>query len=150
LPDCDIGAFEIGAAFPPSPPPPPPPDGGDVVVTNPARPIPCAGSACNVRVDCNLAGNSGTQCVNRIEIFVRAAAVRLSGEGLAKVQRPMRFAFGAAKVPPAQTAKVKLKITKKGKGIVKRKRGKTLKGVLAIRNAAGIAVSSTPIRIRLR
>jgi hypothetical protein len=134
-----------------TPRPPAPPGGSsDVEVTNSARPIPCAGSACNVGVDCNLAENSGTHCVNRIDLFVRAAAARLSGDGLAKVQRPIRFAFGVANVPPAQTAKVKLKLTKKGKGIVKRKRGKKLKGVLEIKNAAGTVVSSTPIRIRLR
>jgi len=74
----------------------------------------------------------------------------LSGDGLAKAKRRIRFAFGIANVPPAQTAKVKLRLTKKAKDILKRKRGKKLKGVMEIRNTPGTAFSSTPIRIRLR
>lgn len=152
FPDCDIGAFEIGVALPPPPPPapPPPPPLPDARVINPNVPIPCGGSNCNVRIECTLVVNSGTPCANRIDLFVRAAAARLSEDRLTKTQRRIRFAFGVANVPPAQTAKVKLKLTKKGKDIFKRKRGKKLKGVLEIRNAAGTAASSTPTRIRLR
>jgi hypothetical protein len=73
----------------------------------------------------------------------------LSGDGLAKAPRRIRFASGVANVPPAQTATVKLGLTKKGKEIAKRKRGKKLKGVLEIRNAPGSAVTNTPVRIRL-
>jgi hypothetical protein len=56
----------------------------------------------------------------------------------------IRFASGIANVLPGQTANVRLKLTKKGKDIVKRKRVKKLKGVLEITNAAGTAASSTP------
>jgi len=136
--------------LPPPPPPPAPPPPVEAGPTNPAVAIPCTGSACKLRISCNLPESSGTPCTNRIRLFVRAAAARLSGDGLAKARRRIRFAFGIANVPPAQTAKVKLTLTKKAKGILKRKRGKKLKGVLEIRNAAGTAVINTPIRIRLR
>ena len=129
-----------------SPPPPP----VEAALTNPAVLVPCTGSACNVRISCNLAESSGNPCANRIRLFVRAAAAQLSGEGLAKAQRPIKFADGVANVPSAQTAEVKLTLTPKGKDIAKRKRGKKLKGMLEIRNTAGTVISNTAIRIRLR
>ena len=167
LADLLIGAYRAdpngsssGASYvvfggpPPSPPPPPPPPPPsppvEAALTNPAVAIPCTGSRCNVRISCNLAESSGTPCTNRIRLFVRAAAARLSGDGLAKAQRRIRFAFGIANVPPAQTATVKLRLTKKGKDILEKKRGKKLKGVLEIRNAPGTALTNTSIRIRLR
>jgi hypothetical protein len=61
----------------------------------------------------------------------RAVERRRAGEA----QRRIRFAFGVANVPPAQTAKVKLMLTPKGKEIAKSKRGKKLKGMLEITNA---------------
>ncbi|MGH8570260.1 MAG: hypothetical protein ACREXU_20200, partial [Gammaproteobacteria bacterium] len=108
----------------------------------------CRSSSCKVKIACNLSPSSATHCANPIEVFVRARALRGSDDAPARVARRIRFAFGVANIPPGGTANVRLKLTKRGKGIVKKK--KKLKGVLEIRNAVGTAISNTPVTIRFR
>lgn len=117
---------------------------------SPQIPIPCRGSKCNVPVRCNLPQDPGTQCANRITLFVHASSLRLNDSPSLRARKRIRFAFGIANIPPGQIANVRLQLTKKGNGIVEKKKRKRLKGVIEIRSAAGFAISSTPVRIRLR
>lgn len=136
--NCDTGAFEVGST---------------PVEARPAEPNPqlrCTGSACRVRIECTLTSNSAIGCTNQVNIFVRRSAVKLGDDTAAKGPSKLRFAFGVANIPPDQTANVRLKLTKKGKKIVRTSKQKRLRGVMEIRNSAGTAVSSTPIRIRFR
>lgn len=137
--DCDIGAFEGAQA--PGPPP-------LVEAEAPDPKIPCTGARCRVLVSCNLSQFSGTGCTNRITLFVRASTVRLSDKVSAKTRRRIRFSAGVANVPPGQTKFVKLKLTKRGRDLMKGK--KRLRGVMEIRNTPGTAVSTIPITIRLK
>ena len=146
--DCDIGAFEAGAV-----PPPPPPVEEQPVAAAPAAPqapIPCTGRACRIPIICNLAQVSGTQCANRITLFVRKRDVRLSEGAPARAPKRIRFAAAITNVPSGQTLKVRLKLTKKGKDIAKQNKGKRLRGFLAIQNLVGTAVTNTPVTIRLK
>lgn len=130
------------------PPPQPVPTPAEAEPANPKSPIPCKVSRCRVAITCNLAPDLGTACTNRINLFVRASALRRSEHASAKAPRKIRFAFGVANVPPGETANVRLKLTKRGRDVVKEK--KKLKGVLEIRNAVGTAISNTPVTIRFR
>lgn len=62
----------------------------------------------------------------------------------------IRFAFGIANIPPGDTRPVRLRLTKKGKDIVKKTNKKRLRGILAIRNTPGTLISETRVRIKLR
>lgn len=138
--DTDQGSAYVFEHVLPTPPP------SVVPVANTS--VPCRGTRCKVRLICPQ--DSAIACDNRIDLFVRASAARLSDDTAAKARRPIRFAFGLANVPPGAIANVRLRLTKKGKDIVKKKTKKRLTGVLEIRNAPGDLVSSTRIRIRLR
>jgi hypothetical protein len=163
LADLLIGAYRAdpngsssGASYvvfggpPPSPPPSSPPPPVEAALANPAVAIPCTGSACNVRISCNLAESSGTPCVNRIRLFVSRSAVRLGDEASDKAPRRLRFAAGVANIPPGANGTVRLKLTRQGKRIVGTTTKRRLRGVIEIRNTPGTTISSTPIRIRLR
>lgn len=119
----------------------------DAEHANPQVPVPCTGAACRVRITCKL--TDGTGCSNRVNLFVRASAVRLADEPLARVRR-IKFASGIANIPPGDTRRVKLRLTKKGKAIVQNTDKKRLRGILAISNTSGTLVSETRVRIRLR
>jgi hypothetical protein len=134
-----------------SAPVPPGPAGAvlPLVPASPQVPLPCNSARCRVPVTCNLVPAAGTPCTNRIDLFVRAP--RRLAEDAAARQRRVRFAFiNATSVPPGQTANVRLRITPWGRRIVRTSRANRLNGVLAIRNAAGTVIDTTPVRIRLR
>ncbi|MGH8575567.1 MAG: FG-GAP-like repeat-containing protein [Gammaproteobacteria bacterium] len=151
-PDFLVGAPRQGRAFVfVSTPPAPGPDGAmlPLVPASPRVPLPCNSARCRVPVTCNLAAALGTPCTNRIDLFVRAP--RRLAEDPAARQRRVRFAFiNATSVPPGQTANVRLRVTPRGKRIFRTSRAKRLNGVLAIRNAPGTVIDTTPVRIRLR
>jgi hypothetical protein len=67
----------------------------------------------------------------------------------AKAPNRIKFASAVANVPPGAIKNVRLKLTKKGKDILKKKR-KRLNGVLEIRGLGRTVISNTPITIRLR
>ncbi len=117
---------------------------------NPEILIPCKVSGCRLPIICNLEPDRGSLCINRINLIVRASAIRPSENTSAKARRSIRFAFGVANIPPGQTADVRLRLTKKGKRIVRTASRRRLRGVLEIRNTVGIPISNTPITIRLR
>ncbi|MGQ0591225.1 MAG: hypothetical protein ACT4QB_00875 [Gammaproteobacteria bacterium] len=133
-------------ATPPPPPPPPPPP-----VTPPTGFPPvstCRARTCGVLLTCQ---DSSTACTSYVDLTVRASAVRLGRDPsmLAKARRRIRFAFGVVNVPPDRTDTFKLRLTKNGRKIVKKKNVKRLKGRLEVRNISGAIVSNTPITIRL-
>lgn len=119
---------------------------------NPNAPVPCTGSNCKVRVECNLVPIPGAQCGIRTTLLARVprSASRLSDEKLAKAPtRLVRFAFGVSNIPPLQTANVRLRLTPAGRRIVQTSKPRRLRGVIEIRNTAGDLLSSTKVRIRL-
>ena len=81
---ADANGADSGASYVVfgGPPPPPPPPAVEAALTNPAVAIPCTGSACNVRVSCNLPESSGTPCANPIRLFVSRSAVRRRDENV--------------------------------------------------------------------
>lgn len=101
----------------------------------------CKNSGCRVPVTCNLAPALGTSCTNRINLFVRARDVRLSEEPRAKAPKLTRFASAVANIPPGATETVRLKLTKRGKNILRNR------GVMEIRNSAATAIDRTTVRV---
>ncbi len=61
----------------------------------------------------------------------------------------MTFAAAVVNVPPGRTDTFKLRLTKNGRKIVKKKKVKRLKGSLEVRNVSGAIVSNTSITLRL-
>jgi hypothetical protein len=81
---------------------------------------------------------------------VRARDVRLSEAASERAPKRIKFASGVANIPPGETGTVRLRPTRQGNTII-RTSGKTrLRGVMEIRNTAGIVTSTTRIPIRLR
>ena len=108
--------------------------------------INCKTAGCRLPVTCNLSQN----CTNRITLLVRARDVRLREEAQAKAPRMIRFASAVANIPSGATKPVRLKLTKRGKGVVNKNKKRRLKGVIEIRNTPGTVIDTTPITIRLR
>ncbi len=130
-------------------PTPPGEEPFEAVPANPQIPIPCTGSRCKVPITCNLPRDLGTPCTNRIDLFVRRSALRLSDDASVKAPRRIKFAFGVASVPPQQTANVTLRLTNRGRRIAKTG-SRRLRGVAEIRNTSGTAIDGTPVSIRIR
>ena len=124
----------------------------------PASPQVVCGRRCKVSITCNLPAVVGAPCANQVDLFVRRprrsgassdSSPLSDGQSAKAARRMIRFAFGVANVLPGQTAPVRLKITPRGKKIA-RSGTKRLTGFLEIRNVAGPAIGSTPVRIRLK
>ncbi|MGH8512476.1 MAG: hypothetical protein ACREV8_00705, partial [Gammaproteobacteria bacterium] len=127
----------------------PPARSSEAEVASPQIPIPCTGSRCGVPVTCNLPQSPGTACTNRIDLFVRRAALRRGDGAPDKPPRRIRFALvGIASIPPGETANVRIRLTERGRRIASMG-PRRLGGVIAIRNAAGTATSCTPVTIRI-
>ena len=101
---------------------------------------------CKFLITCNLAQT----CTVRITLLVRARDVRPREEARAKVPRMIRFASAVANIPPGATQAVRIRLTKRGRDIVRNNKKRRLKGVIEIRNTAGTAIERIPITIRLR
>ena len=108
--------------------------------------IDCKTVGCRVPVTCNLSQN----CTNRVRLLVRARDVRPREATRAKAPRMVRIASAVANIPPGATKPVRLKLTNRGRNIVKNNKKRRLKGVIEIRNATGTVLDTTPIPIRLR
>jgi FG-GAP repeat len=106
----------------------------------------CKTAGCRIPITCNLSQN----CTNRINLLVRARDVRLREEARAKAPRMIQIASAVANIAPGATKTVRLKLTKRGRNIVRNNKKRRLRGVIAIRNAPGTAIDTTPITIRLR
>ncbi|MGH8577610.1 MAG: choice-of-anchor Q domain-containing protein, partial [Gammaproteobacteria bacterium] len=135
--DCDIGALE------PRVPGPAPP--GATPANRKPR-LRCTRSACRIRLRCDLTQGSGTPCNSAVKIFVPANASRLDG-GRAAPKR-VTFASGVAHIEPGQIANVRIKLTKRGRRIVRTSTRTTLRGRLQIQNPDG--THEARVRITLR
>jgi hypothetical protein len=150
--DCDIGAFELQLPTSPPPPPPPLPSLPLPPEATPAEPNPqlrCTGSACRVLIKCDAVQGSLEPCNIRVDVFVRASALRVEEGGATRARRRIRFAAAVANVPAGGTANVRLRLTKRGQQIVRANEHRRLRGVMEIRNSVG-PVQAVRVRIRLR
>jgi len=75
LADCDIGAFELQ----PLPPPPPPPLPPAATAADQDPRVRCVGFDCRVLIKCDAVQGSTEPCNTRVDIFIRASALRLRG-----------------------------------------------------------------------
>ena len=125
---------------------PPPP-----FEAEPARPrFNCRSAAqCRVPVACNLAQIAGN-CGNRIEVLVPSRALRTAGEVLAKGPRQIQFGASVTNVPPNTTGNVRLTLPKRIRNFVRKTQKKSIRGVMQIRSAAGSAIETRRINIRLK
>ncbi|MGH8591832.1 MAG: choice-of-anchor Q domain-containing protein [Gammaproteobacteria bacterium] len=133
--DCDIGALE------PRIPAPTPPG-----ATPANRKLRCTRSVCRVLLRCDLTQGSGTPCNSAVHILVPADASRRDGDRAAP--KSILFASGLAPIEPGQIANVRIKLTKRGRRIVRTTTRTTLRGRLQIHNPAGTL--ETRVKITLR
>ena len=106
----------------------------------------CNGSRCLVPLQCN---GVGTVCPARITLFAFVPRARLSDRPAARAASRIRFAAAAVNVPPGETRTVRLRVTPRGRRIVRSTTKRLLRGVLEIRNSVG-GIQNTPIRIRIK
>jgi hypothetical protein len=135
--DCDIGALE------PRIPAPAPP--GATPANRKPR-LRCTRSVCRVLLRCDPTQGLGTPCNSAVNLFVRADALRLDGDRAAP--KHIRFASGVAHIEPGQIANVRIRLTKRGRRIVRTTTRTTLRGRLQIENPGG--THETRIRITVR
>ncbi|MGH8566699.1 MAG: choice-of-anchor Q domain-containing protein [Gammaproteobacteria bacterium] len=154
LADCDIGAFELQLPPlppPPAPSPPPPPPLVEAKPVAQAPQVRCMRSACRVQITCDVLQGSGTSCSSPVRVFVRAGALRLDDALAANNgSRRIRFASGVANIAPGQTTNVRLRLTTRGRQIVRTSTRKTLRGTLEIQNAGGTFRAAVRVRLTLR
>jgi hypothetical protein len=111
----------------------------------------CRRSVCPVPVSCNLAQVQGAaQCTNQVTVFVRPRDVRARDALAPRANRPIRLAVAVANIPAGQTVNVPVRLTKRGKEIVRTSTRRQVRGVIEIRDTIGTVISATPVRIRLR
>jgi predicted outer membrane repeat protein len=148
---CDIGAVESGA-IPPAPPPAPPPLSSLVEVT-PVEQTPrlrCTRTSCRVLIECRVLQGPGTPCAIRVDVFVRASALRTLDEPAPdRASKRIRIAAGIAEIGPGEIRDLRLRLSKRGKRLFEA--GKKHKGVMEIRDRDGTAVLKTNrVTLRLR
>jgi large repetitive protein len=106
----------------------------------------CNDSQCRVRLTCN---GVGTSCTAQVTLFALLPRARLSDRPAARAQRRIPFAASVVNVPPGETRPVRLRVTPRGRRIVRSGTRRILRGILEIRNSPG-RIQTTPIRIRIR
>lgn len=139
---CDIGAFEL------QPPPPPPPPPAATAADQDPR-VRCVGFNCRVLIKCDAVQGSTEPCNTRVDVSIRASALRLGEDGAAKARPRIRFAGAVANIPPGGTTNLRLTLTRGGRQIVRTNRRNKLRGVMEIRNPIG-PVQTVRVTIRLR
>ncbi len=154
---CDTGAVEaIQGLRPPSPspdplPPPPPPPVAEVMPVVQNRIVRCNRSVCRVLIHCAVLQAPGTSCSARVDVIVRANALRSLEGALRKAPGRIRFARGFMDVPPGDTEIVTLDLTKRGRQFVRTSRKKQIKGVAEIRDTVAPAiVNATRITLKFK
>ena len=135
--DCDVGALETRI---PAPAPP------GVTPVNQKPRLRCTPSVCRVPLRCDPTQGSARPCNSAVNLFVRADASRLAGDRAAP--KRIKFARGVAHIGPGQIANVRIKLTPRGRRIVRTTTRTTLRGRLQIHNPDG--THETAVRIRLR
>ena len=149
LADCDIGAFELQPPPPPPPLPPPPPPPPAATAADQDPRVRCVGFNCRVLIKCDAVQGSTEPCNTRVDVFIRASALRLGEDGAAKARRRIRFAGAIANIPPGGTTNLRLTLTRRGRQIVRTRPRNRLRGVMEIRNSIG-PVQTVRVTIRLR
>ncbi|MCA1850823.1 MAG: S8 family serine peptidase [Beggiatoa sp.] len=140
-----FGLIRADVTFGPPPPPPP-------FEAEPAQPrFSCRSAArCRVPVTCNRAQVAGNECGNPLEIFVSARALRTPGEALVKGPRQIQFAASVANVAPGTVRNVRLTLPKRIRNSIRRTEKRSIRATMQIRSAAGTAIETRRIRIRLK
>jgi len=140
-----FGLIRADVTFGPPPPPPP-------FEAEPARlRFNCRSAArCRIPVGCNLAQVAGNQCANPFEILVPASALRTAGEVLANGPRQIQFGASVANVPPGAIGQVRLRLPRRIRNFIRRTDRQSIRAVMQIRSAAGTAIETRRIRIRLK
>jgi hypothetical protein len=110
------------------------------------RPLECNGARCLASLTCNGVGIS---CTAQVTLFAFVPRARLSDRPAARAQRRIRFAAVVVNVPPGEARNLRLRVTPRGRRIVRSTTRRILRGVLEIRNSVG-GVQNIPIRIRIR
>lgn len=106
----------------------------------------CNSRGCRMPLECTAVG---TACTTRVTVFAFVRRTLLTDRSAAQVRRRIRFAASVVNVPPGEIRTVRLRLTPGGRQIVRSGTTRRLRGVLAIRNAAG-AIENTPIRLRIK
>jgi hypothetical protein len=112
----------------------------------------CRGVGCRVQLNCQLPTSTGTVCRNQVGIFVRAGILRRGPDSAvpATRQRLRRFASATATLQPGETANVRLRLSPRGRRIVRQRNPRRFRATLRITSMNGASVTNTPIRIRIR
>jgi len=151
LADCDIGSFELQPPPPPilPPPPTPPPPLPAATAADQDPRVRCVGFNCRVRIKCDAVQGSTEPCNTRVDVFIRAGALRVGEDAAAKARPRIRFAGAVTNIPPGGTTNLRLTLTRRGRQIVRTDRRNRLRGVMEIRNSIG-PVQTVRVTIRLR
>lgn len=130
---------------------------GDVCDTEPHGPTPsilnannvrCNGRRCNVKLACPVDPQA---CNNTAFIVVAREFLKTSGpqrNGLKA--RTVRMAAGVAATPAGATGTIDMRLNKAGRKIFRANREKRVQAMMRIANGAGVLLSETPIRLRIR
>ena len=112
----------------------------------------CGRVACPVQLNCQLTTLTGTLCTNQVGIFVRVGILRPGSDSAAPAtrQRLIGFASATASLQSGQTANVRLKLTPRGKRIVRQRNPRRFRARLMRTSMNGASVTNTPIIIRIR
>lgn len=133
--------------------------GGEDVALPPVIPLPispastpirCRRAACPVSLTCNLPAAEVVMCTNQINLLVRAKDVRSSDNTLVRAPRQIKLAATVANIPGGQQVSVPVRLTRRGKQLVRTSTRSRVRGVIEIRDIIGTVISATPVRIRLR
>ena len=112
----------------------------------------CGRVACPVQLNCQLTPSTGTLCTNRVGIFVRAGILRRGPDSAvpATRQRMIGFASATAALQPGETRSVRLRLTPRGRRIVRQRNPRRFRATLRVTSINGASVTNTPIIIRIR
>ena len=137
VPDCDIGAFELGT------------QPAVAVAANPNPQARCTASRCNIRHQVQSRPGLGGSVYRPDRLLREPKRCPVQRAGIDEGARADPVRRRHYQHPAGETANARLRLTKQGKKIVRTSTRKRLRGVMEIRNSAGL-VSSTRIRIRLK
>ncbi|MGH8569223.1 MAG: hypothetical protein ACREXU_14755, partial [Gammaproteobacteria bacterium] len=110
-------------------------------------PFVCNGSRCRVPLKCDAVGIA---CTARVTLFALVPRARLADRLAAQQSlRRIRFASSVVNVPAGDVRTVRLRLTPRGRQIVRSGTRTRLMGVMEVRNSVG-GTRTVPIRLRIR